>query len=70
MKSALKLGLAALILAAFCGGNFIGSPQSAGLAADIPTPAPALKTVKYKELCKAIIALKGQIVVVDFWQDS
>ncbi|HZT79173.1 MAG TPA: hypothetical protein VFA26_03055 [Gemmataceae bacterium] len=31
---------------------------------------PVLKLVNYKELGEVIKALKGKVVVVDFWEDS
>ena len=29
-----------------------------------------LKVVKYNDLCKEVIGLKGKVVVVDFWADT
>ena len=29
-----------------------------------------VKIVKYNDLCKEVIGLKGKVVVVDFWADT
>ncbi len=33
-------------------------------------PKVEVKVVKYNDLCKEIIGLKGKVVVVDYWADT
>jgi hypothetical protein len=43
------------------------TPQ--GLAGDTGTSEVALKTVNYGELCEAVKAQRGKIVVIDIWAE-
>lgn len=58
----------ALILSAWLvfvvGRGEVATPDAAK-----PPPAVELKVVKYKELCSAIRAQYGKVVVVDVWAD-
>jgi hypothetical protein len=59
MVRAMRYGLAALVVAMATLGTGWAGGQS--------TNEVTLKVVKYNELAKMVRALKGKVIVVDFW---
>jgi len=60
MNRATRFGLAALLVGLSTPGTRLADAQA-------PTGDVSLKVVKYDELMKTVRALKGKVVVVDFW---
>jgi len=52
-------------------GALLAAPALGGNPGESPAPVAGVKleVVKYRELCQAVRALSGKIVVVDVWAE-